>query len=146
MLVNDVHKEMMNALKDGNKDRKNTLSLLVDALNKAAKEKMAELTVEEENSIVLKMIKQLKETIDTCPADRTDISNKANEELAIISEFAPKQMDEAEINNVIDDVLRELNIETPTNKDKGQIMRLLMPRVKGQADGKLVNSLLAKRF
>lgn len=55
-------------------------------------------------------------------------------------------MNEKEINNIIDSILIELNIVTPNKKDKGNIMKLLMPKVKGKADGKLVNQLLSNRF
>lgn len=144
MLVTAVRTEMVEALKTGDKNKKNVLSLLVSALDKAAKEKKSELSEQEEGQIVLKMCKQIQETIDTCPVERTDILDKAKNELSIISKFAPKQMNETEIKEVIQNVLSELKIEVPTSKDKGQIMKLLMPRVKGKADGKLVNSLLAE--
>lgn len=144
MLVTAVRTEMVEALKAGDKNKKNVLSLLVSALDKAAKEKKSELSEQEEGQIVLKMCKQIQETIDTCPVERTDILDKAKNELSITSKFAPKQMNEAEIKEVIQNVLSELKIEAPTGKDKEQIMKLLMPRVKGKADGKLVNSLLAE--
>ena len=144
MLVTAVRTEMVEALKTGDKNKKNVLSLLVSALDKAAKEKKSELSEQEEGQIVLKMCKQIQETIDTCPVERTDILDKAKNELSIISKFAPKQMNETEIKEVIQNVLSELKIEVPTSKDKGQIMKLLIPRVKGKADGKLVNSLLAE--
>ena len=144
MLVTAVRTEMVEALKTGDKNKKNVLSLLVSALDKAAKEKKSELSEQEEGQIVLKMCKQIQETIDTCPVERTDILDKAKNELSIISKFAPKQMNETEIKEVIQNVLSELKIEAPTGKDKGQIMKLLIPRVKGKADGKLVNSLLAE--
>lgn len=143
MLVTVVRTEMVEALKDGDKNKKNVLSLLVSALDKAAKEKKSELSEQEEGQIVLKMCRQIQETIDTCPVERTDILDKAKNELLIISKFAPKQMNELEIREVIQNVLSELKIEVPTGKDKGQIMKSLMPRVKGKADGKLVNSILA---
>ena len=55
-------------------------------------------------------------------------------------------MDENEISKVIDDVLKELEIEQPTPQDKGKIMKILMPKVKGKADGKLVNEVLGKKM
>ena len=61
----------------------------------------------------------------------------------MLEEFAPHMMDEAEIRQVITAVLQELSIDAPTGKDKGRIMKVLMPRIKGQADGKLVNEVLA---
>ena len=55
-------------------------------------------------------------------------------------------MDENEIKDVITSTLAELEIETPTAKDKGKIMKVLMPKVKGKADGKLVNEILLTFF
>ena len=77
------------------------------------------------------------------PADRTDIIEECSKRIAVYEEFAPKMLNEDEIKTVIDGVLKELEIETPTGKDKGHIMKVLMPKVKGIADGKLVNQVLA---
>ena len=63
-----------------------------------------------------------------------------------VSLNAPKMMDEAEIETVIKEVLAELEIAEPTAKDKGKIMKVLMPKVKGKADGKLVNQVLGGMF
>ena len=57
--------------------------------------------------------------------------------------YAPKILDADQITAIIKDVLAGLGIDTPTGKDKGRIMKELMPKVKGHADGKLVNELLA---
>ena len=61
----------------------------------------------------------------------------------MLSEFAPEEMSEEQIRLVIADVLAELELTSPTSKDKGIIMKNLMPRVKGKADGALVNRLVA---
>ena len=66
--------------------------------------------------------------------------------MQVYGEFAPKLMDEDEIRTVIKEVLAELQIEQPTAKDKGRIMKTLMPRVKGKADGGLVNQVLGGFF
>ena len=138
-----VRTDMITAMKNKEQEKKVTLSGLVNALTLAAKEKKSELTPDEENQIVLKMCKQIQETIDSCPNNRPEAKAKAEAELAIISAYAPKLMDEAEIKEVIVNVLSTLGIETPTSKDKGVIMKNLMPLVKGKADGKLVNQVLA---
>ncbi len=77
------------------------------------------------------------------PEDRTDLIEEAQKRLAVLEEYAPKMMDADEIKAVIQTVLSELGIETPTAKEKGKIMKELMPRVKGKADGKEVNQILA---
>lgn len=138
-----VRTDMITAMKNKEQEKKVTLSGLVNALTLAAKEKKSPLTEDEENQIVLKMCKQIQETIDSCPDNRPEAKAKAEAELSIISAYAPKLMDEAEIKEVIVNVLSTLEIETPTPKDKGVIMKNLMPLVKGKADGKLVNQVLA---
>ena len=75
------------------------------------------------------------------PADREDIIKECTERLNVLNEYAPKMMDEAEIREVIKAVLSETGIDAPTAKDKGKIMKVLMPKVKGKADGKLVNDI-----
>lgn len=116
--------------------------MLLAALKNKAIDKREDLTEAEENEVILKEIKQTQETLDLTPADRTDIIEECQGRIAVYQEFAPKMMDEEEIRVVIQEVLKELGIETPTNKDKGKIMKQLMPQVKGKADGKLVNQVL----
>ena len=137
---------MMQAMKDKNKERKDALSLLLSALKSKQIDKRADLTEEEENAVIFREIKQAQETIDTTPADRVQTIEEAKLRMQVYGEFAPKLMDENEIRTVIKEVLAELQIEQPTAKDKGRIMKTLMPRVKGKADGGLVNQVLGGFF
>lgn len=134
---------MVAAMKAKDKERKDSLSMLLSALKNKAIDKREDLTEAEENEVILKEIKQTKETLEMTPADRTDIIEECSKRIAVYEEFAPKMLNEDEIKTVIDGVLKELEIETPTGKDKGRIMKVLMPKVKGIADGKLVNQVLA---
>ena len=136
--IDEVRSEMMAAMKAHDKERKDALSALLTALKNKFIDKRADLTEEEENEVVLREIKLAKETIDTTPADRTDIIDECKARITVFEEFAPKMMDEAEIK----EVLAGLGIDAPTAKDKGKIMKELMPKVKGKADGKLVNQIL----
>ena len=88
------------------------------------------------------MLNQNRDSIENCPASRPEILEKLNFEREIIAQYMPQQMNEDEINAVINEVLAELGIDTPTKGDKGKIMKVLMPKVKGKADGKLVNEIL----
>ncbi len=144
--IDTVRAAMMQAMKDKDKARKDALSLLLAALKSKAIDKRADLTEEEENAVIFREIKQAQETMDTTPADRTAIIEEAKLRMTVYSEFAPKLMDESEIRAVIEAVLAELAIEQPTAKDKGKIMKTLMPRVKGKADGGLVNQVLTTFF
>lgn len=142
-----VQKEMIAAMKAKDKERKESLTLLLSALKAKAKDKREELTEEEENTIILKEIKQTKETLETAPADRTDIIEQCEKRIAVYEAFAPQFMGEDEINAIIDKVLADLGLAAPLEPmAKGKIMKQLMPQVKGKADGGLVNQLVMKRF
>ena len=141
--IEEVRKDMVAAMKAGEKERKATLSALLTALKNKAIDKRDDLTEEEEVQVILKEIKQTKETLDTTPADRTDIIEECTKRLLVLEEYAPKMMDAEEIKSVIQEVLSGLGIDAPAAKDKGRIMKELMPKVKGKADGKLVSEIVA---
>lgn len=140
--IDEVRADMVKAMKAGDKESKETLSMLLAALKNKAIDKRSDLTAEEETQVILKEIKQTKETLEMTPADRSEIIDECNKRLAVLEQYAPKMMDEAEIRAVIDATLSEVGIEAPEAKDKGKIMKVLMPKVKGKADGKLVNDIL----
>ncbi|MCI7179396.1 MAG: GatB/YqeY domain-containing protein [Schaedlerella sp.] len=141
--IDEVRSAMIAAMKAGEKERKAALSFLLSSLKNKAIDKRADLTEEEEGQVILKEIKQLKETLDMTPADRTDIIEECKLRISVIEEFAPKMMGEEEIKAVVQEVLNSLGIDSPTPKDKGKIMKELMPKVKGKADGKLVSEIVA---
>lgn len=141
-----VRNEMVKAMKEKDKPKKETLSLLLAALKNAEIDKMGILSESEEDAVVQKEIKQTKETLDLAPADRTDIIQECKYRIEVLSQFAPKMMTEEEIEVTIAGVLSDLGIENPTKKEKGKIMKTLMPMVKGKADGKLVNQILEKKL
>ena len=140
--IDEVRADMVKAMKAGDKESKETLSMLLAALKNKAIDKRSDLTAEEETQVILKEIKQTKDTLEMTPADRTEIIDECNKRLAVLEQYAPKMMDEAEIRAVIDATLSEVGIEAPEAKDKGKIMKVLMPKVKGKADGNLVNDIL----
>lgn len=140
--IEEVRSAMVAAMKAKDKETKETLSALLAALKNKAIDKRADLTEEEEVQVIMKEIKQTKETLEMTPEDRTDILEECQKRLAVLEQYAPKMMDETEIRSVIDATLTELSIDTPTAKDKGRIMKVLMPKLKGKADGKLVNETL----
>ena len=131
--MEEVRSQMMQAMKNGDKPRKECLSLLLSALKAKYIDKRADLTEEEENEVVAREMKQLRETLESLPAGR--------EELA---EFAPKAMSEEEVRAALQSVMAELNMDSPAPKDKGRIMKALMPLVKGKADGGMVNRLVGE--
>lgn len=143
-MIDQVRAEMVTAMKNKDKERKDSLSMLLSALKNKAIDKREDLTEAEEFEVVNKEIKQTKETMETSPADRTDIIEQCRSRLAVYQEFAPAQMSEDEIKAVVQEVISGLGIENPTGKDKGKVMKELMPKVKGRADGGLVNKIVGE--
>ncbi len=139
-----IQKEMMAALKAKDTRRKDALSLMLSSLKAKAKDERRELTEDEENALILKEIKQTKETRDSAPADRKDILEECEFRIAVLSEFAPQEMSADEIRKTVSEVLGQLGISAPSPKDKGIVMKTLMPLVKGKADGKLVNQIVGE--
>lgn len=142
--IDDVRAAMFEAMKSKDKERKEALSMLLSALKAKFIDKRADLTQEEENTIILREIKQAQETLESAPKDKQDLIDQCNLRINVYSEFAPKQMDENEIRETVKSVLSELNLDTPTMKQKGIIMKNLMPKTKGKADGALVNKIVGE--
>ena len=95
--IEEVRAEMVTAMKNKDKDRKDTLSALLAALKNKAIDKRADLTEAEENEVIKKEIKQTQETKELAPADRTDIIEECEKRLAVLKEFAPEEMSEEAI-------------------------------------------------
>ena len=144
MLITIIREEMNAALKNGEHDKKAVLSTILGALINAEKaNKNKPLDEIQEGEVISKLMKQVKETLATCPSNRTDIIDKCNFEISIINNYMPEQYDENKIKEIIENVLNDLEIlGTATIKNKGMIMKNLMPMVKGKADGKVVNQIL----
>lgn len=143
--IDEVRAAMIEAMKAKDKQRKDGLSMLLAALKnfEIDKKDHTPITEEEANAVVKKEIRQTQETYELAPADRDDIREEAAIRISVFKEFAPEDMGEDQIREIVISVLEELTIETPTPADKGKIMKVLMPKVKGKADGKVVNEVLA---
>ena len=146
MTLETLQKEMIAAMKNKDKERKDVLSSLIGAVKKAAidqkcKENITEKLVDE---VILKEKKTVQEMIDTCPVERTELLHEYTERLSVIDEFAPKLMvDVNEIKNTITTLLSDAQIE-PVKTNKGQIMKVVMPALKGKADMKVVNMVIGE--
>ena len=143
-MADKVRSEMVAAMKNKETDRKDALSMLLSALKNKAIDKREDLTEAEEFEVVKKEIKQTKETMELAPADREDIKEACEKRLAVYQEFAPEEMSEEAVLAEVKAVLAALAIDAPSMKDKGKVMKELMPRVKGRADGGMVNKIVGE--
>lgn len=137
-----LQKDMIAAMKAKDKPRKEAISALVSAVKKAGidagcREDIPESMVDQ---VILKEQKTAKEQVDTCPADRTDLKAEYQFRYEVISEYAPKLMSEEEVKSF----LAEKFAEILATKNKGMIMKNVMPELKGKADGKVINQVVAE--
>ena len=144
--IDEVRAAMVTAMKNKDKERKDSLSMLLSALKSKAIDKRADLTEDEENEVIKKEIRQTKETLESAPADRTDIIEQCEKRMAVYKEFVPEDLSEDAIKELVKGVLNKLGIDAPEAKDKGKIMKELMPMVKGKAEGSVVNRIVGEFF
>ena len=123
MTLENLQDEMIKAMKNRDKIRKDTISSLVQVVKKAAIDNKCKDNIPEElvDKALLKEEKTVKEMIDTCPTDRIDTLNEYNQRLAIISEFTPKLVDDP---TEIEQMVNELGIEL-VKKNMGVVMKEL---------------------
>lgn len=144
IMIDKVRAEMFEAMKEKDKERKDSLSMLLSALKNKAIDKREDLTPTEEIEVVRREIRQSKETMELAPQDRTDIIEQCAVRIKIMSEFVPEEMSAEAIKEFILNELKVLGIEQPTVKDKGKIMKEIMPKLKGKADGGMINQVVGE--
>ena len=119
-----------------------TLRSVVAAVKKAAIDKRCEITEELVDEMLLKEVKIIKEQIETCPATRPEMLEEYEHRLMIVENFAPKLVtDPIEITAMIEATLVKVGIDIET-ANKGQIMKAVMPVLKGKVDMKIANQVI----
>ncbi len=141
MQMEQLQKDMIAAMKAKDKPRKEAISSLVSAVKKAAIDEGCRDDIKEElvDRVILKELKTVKEQIDTCPGERDDLKAEYQFRYDVINEYAPALMGEEEIRAFI----MEKFADIVESKNKGMIMKNVMPQLKGKADGKLINQVVA---
>ena len=142
MQLQQLQKDMIAAMKAHEKSKKDAISSLISAAKKVAIDEGVRDNITEElvDRVILKELKTVKEQIDTCPADRTDLKAEYQERYDIIAAYAPVMMSESEVEAFI----LEKFSDVVAGKNKGLIMKTVMPELKGKADGKVINQVVAK--
>ena len=121
-----------------------TLRSVVAAVKKAAIDRQCEITEALVDEILLKEIKIIKEQIDTCPDSYAEMKDEYEHRLMIVEAFAPKLItDETEITAMIEATLVKAGVDIET-ANKGQVMKAVMPALKGKVDMKIANQVIAE--
>ena len=144
MTLETLQKEMIVAMKNKDKERKDVLSSLIGAIKKAAidqkcKENITEKLVDE---VILKEKKTVQEMIDTCPEERDALLQSYRNKMSIIEEFALQLItDENQIKKMIYNIISTTDIHESGQK---AVMGAVMPKLKGKVDMKIANKVLVE--
>jgi uncharacterized protein len=142
-LLETIDKQLIEALKSGDKIRVSVLRGLKSDLKYRRIEKGEELTEDDVTAVVSASAKRHRDSIQQfAKGGRDDLVQKEQAELNIIQSYLPEQLDEDEIRRLIAEAIEETGADSPGQL--GQVMKAVMPKVKGRADGKLVNRVAAE--
>ena len=140
-LTEQLQADMKAAMRDGDALRRDTLRMVIAAAQNAAKDKRAPLTDEEALEVLGREVKKRRESIAAYQAaGRDDLAAKEQAEIDILAPYLPEQLTEDEIRALAREAVATSGATTP--KDMGRVMSVLMPQVKGRADGKLVSRIV----
>jgi uncharacterized protein YqeY len=136
-----IQQDLKAAMKSGDVERREALRLLMAAFKQVEVDKRIELSESDAQSILMTEAKKRRESIEEMQkAGRTELAAQEQYELGVIETYLPKQLGRAEIESLVREVIQEVGAASP--KDAGNVMKVLMPRLKNQADGKLVSAVV----
>ena len=135
--------DMKEAMKqrEAGKLRLATIRMVRAAQKEAEVARKRELEDEELLELIIREVKKRKDAIPEYEkANRPDAVKQLEEEIAVLKEYLPDELDESELRRIIRDVIEETR--AGSIKDMGKVMQILMPRVRGRADGKVISQLV----
>lgn len=143
MLEDTLYEDMKKAMKEKNEVKLSTLRMLRASMKNFALDKKKDvLTDDETYELIAKQIKQRKDSIEQFgKGGRHDLAAKEESELKILQAYLPTQLSETEIRSLAEETIKSLGVQL--KKDMGRVMKELIPKVKGRADAKIVNEIVA---
>jgi uncharacterized protein len=137
---------MKQAMKNKEKDKLSVIRMIKATMqNEAIKLGKQELSEEEELTVLSREMKQRKDSLhEFDKAGRNDLVEKLQQEISVVEIYMPKQLSEEEIADIVKQTIVE--VDATSKADMGKVMAALMPKVKGKADGSLVNKLVQQHL
>lgn len=142
-LQQKLMEDLKDAMRSKYKVKKNVVTMVRAAIKQREVDERIELDDTDIIDIIAKQIKQKRDSIeDFEKGNRQDLIDLTNEEIKILLDYLPPQLSDAELESIVKDAIEQSGAQT--KKDLGRLMALIMPKVKGKADGKQVNQIVAK--
>jgi uncharacterized protein YqeY len=140
-LTEQLQADMKSAMRDGDAHRRDTLRMAIAAVQNAEKEKRRPLSDEEALAVLTRQVKTRRESIKAFrDAGRDDLADKEQAEIELLAPYLPEQLGEDEVRALVSEAIAATGASSP--RDMGRVMGMLMPQVKGRADGSLVSRLV----
>lgn len=143
LLQDQLNNDLKIAMKAQDVLTKDTIRLIRAALKNAEIEKRSELTEEAVIDVLARMSKQYRDSISTYRDNgREDLAEKEESELEVLMRYLPSQLSEIEIRDLIIEAISQTAAAGP--QDRGKVMGVIMPKVKGRADGGIVSKIVGE--
>lgn len=144
-VLSDLQAAVKTALKEGDKERVTALRMIIDGLQKEAKERRQELDEAAEMAVLRRELKRRHESLEAFRAGgREDLAAREEAAAKIIEALLPKQLDEVEMTALVDRIIARLGASSP--KDMGKVMAAVMQEGGAGVDGKLASRLVKERL
>ncbi|MFD6439204.1 GatB/YqeY domain-containing protein [Peribacillus sp. NPDC060186] len=144
-LLERLNNDMKQAMKNKEKDKLSVIRMLKASIQNEALKLRQDLTDNEELTVLSRELKQRKDSLQEFEnAGRSDLVDKVRTELVYVEAYMPEQLSEEEISKIVKQTIEEVN--ATSKADMGRVMGALMPKVKGKADGSLVNKLVQQHL
>jgi len=145
MLRDSIGDDMRAAMKSKDPARVSALRMLMTAIKNTEVERGHALSDDEVVEVITKEAKRRRESIDAFrDAGRTDLVDKEEAELAVFQPYLPEQLSDEQLGSLVDEAIAETGASNPTQM--GQVMKAVMPKVKGRADGSQVSAMVKQRL
>lgn len=142
MLLDAIKSDLRVAMKDGDKDKLSCLRMIISAVKYKEVALKNDLDDQEVIKVLRSQIKQSAESYEQYrQGGRDDLAEKEQAGISILKSYLPKELGEEEISSMVKQIITEIGA---TKKDFGKVMKLVMAKVAGQAEGKTVNSIVSK--
>ena len=137
--------EMKQAMKSNDRLRLSTIRMIRSGLKNKEIELRKKLEDEDVVKVIQAMVRKGEESVEQFRAGkRVDLVEKEEKEIKILKSFLPQPLNQEEILKIIDESIQETQASSP--KDIGKVMKSVMPKIGGKADGKLINQLVKERL
>ncbi|MFC0558034.1 GatB/YqeY domain-containing protein [Halalkalibacter alkalisediminis] len=144
-LLERLNQDMKNAMKNKEKDRLSVIRMVKSSLQNEQIKLGRELTDDESLTVLNRELKQRKDSLHEFEqANREDLASKLRDEIAVLVVYMPEQLSEEEVSKIVVEAIADVGASTKA--DMGKVMGAVMPKVKGKADGGLVNRLVQQHL